>query len=286
MLKMLRGVLPQRSNARPAVAAPALVPTGFGGLGIAPGLLAAVDQLGFKTPTPIQQKSIPLAIDGQDLIAIAQTGTGKTLAFGIPVLQRLAGMRGTALVLVPTRELALQVDEDLHDVGAGQQLRTAVLIGGASMSNQKQAMQRKPRILVATPGRLLDHLEQRSVSLKDVCILILDEADRMLDMGFAPQINRILAVVPKERQTMLFSATMPSEIVAMARSHMRLPVHVEIARPGTTADNVVQEVFFVEKTDKTSLLDLQLKQVAGSALVFTRTKYGAMQLARRLRSMN
>jgi ATP-dependent RNA helicase RhlE len=154
------------------------------------------------------------------------------------------------------------------------------------MSNQKQALNRKPRILVATPGRLLDHLEQRSVSLKDVCILVLDEADRMLDMGFAPQINRILAVVPKERQTMLFSATMPPEIVGMARSHMRLPVHVEIARPGTTADNVVQEVFFVEKTDKTSLLDLQLKQFAGSTLVFTRTKYGAMQLARRLRSMN
>jgi ATP-dependent RNA helicase RhlE len=260
--------------------------SGFLGLGIAPGLLAALDGLGFTQPTPIQRKSIPLAIDGQDLIAIAQTGTGKTLAFGIPMLQRLAGMRGSGLVLLPTRELALQVDEALHGVGQSPQLRTAVLIGGASMTQQIQALQRKPRILVATPGRLLDHLQQRSVTLKDVCILVLDEADRMLDMGFAPQINRILAVVPRERQTMLFSATIPQEIVSLARSHMKLPVHVEISRSGTTADNIAQEVFFVEKSDKTSLLDLQLRQYPGSTLVFTRTKYGAMQLARRLRSLN
>jgi ATP-dependent RNA helicase RhlE len=265
---------------------PPSAPSGFHGLGIAPGLLAALDGLGFKEPTPIQSKSIPLAIDGKDLIAIAQTGTGKTFAFGIPMLQRLAGLRGIGLILLPTRELALQVDEALKSVGAQQGLRTAVLIGGASMIQQKRDLQRKPRVIVATPGRLLDHLQNRFVSLKEVCILVLDEADRMLDMGFAPQINRILSVVPKERQTMLFSATIPQEIVSLARSHMKLPVHVEIARSGTTAENITQEVFFVEKTDKTTLLDMQLKQYPGSALVFTRTKYGAMQLARRLRSMN
>jgi len=220
------------------------------------------------------------------VVAIAQTGTGKTLAFGIPMLQRLAQLKGRGLILLPTRELALQVDEALLSVGKKYGLRTAVLIGGAAMGPQLKALGKKPRVIIATPGRLLDHLQQRTTDLKDVRILVLDEADRMLDMGFAPQINRILAVVPSDRQTMLFSATMPTAIVAIARRHMKAPVNVEIAPSGTAPENVAQEVFFVEKTDKTALLELQLQQYPGPTLVFTRTKHGAAQLARRLRAKN
>ena len=259
--------------------------SGFLGLGIAPGLIEAIDRLKFTEPTPIQRRSIPLGIDGDDLIAIAQTGTGKTLAFGIPMLQRLASLKGKGLVLVPTRELALQVEQAIKDVGKSQGIRTAVLIGGAPMQPQQRDLRKKPRIIVATPGRLIDHVEKKNVSLRDVEILVLDEADRMLDMGFAPQIKRIMAVIPKQRQTMLFSATMPRTIVTIARQHMKHPVHVEIARSGTAADNVIQEVFFVEKREKTSLLDVQLKQHPGPALVFTRTKYGASILTRNLKQL-
>ncbi|MGH7273040.1 MAG: DEAD/DEAH box helicase, partial [Nitrospiria bacterium] len=207
---------------------------GFTGLGIAPGLLEAIARLRFTEPTPIQRRSIPIGIEGKDLIAIAQTGTGKTLAFGIPMIQRLAQIKGRGLILLPTRELAIQVDEALHAVGRTFGLRTAVLIGGASMTLQHQALERKPRVIIATPGRLLDHLEQRTVNLSDIHILVLDEADRMLDMGFAPQINRIFAALPRDRQTMLFSATIPQEIVVMAQRHMKLPIQVEIAPSGTT----------------------------------------------------
>jgi len=280
--KTSRKVVTHREPA-PTVAAE---PSGFLGLGIAPGLLEAIGKLGFVDPTPIQEKSIPLGIEGNDLIAIAQTGTGKTLAFGIPMLQRLAALPGKGLVLVPTRELALQVDQAITQVGRAQGVRTAVLIGGAPMQPQLRDLSKKPRIIVATPGRLIDHVEKRSVQLGDVEILVLDEADRMLDMGFAPQIKRILAVIPKKRQTMLFSATIPGTIVSIARQYMKHPVNVEIARSGTAAANVTQEVFFVEKREKTSLLDVQLKQYPGPALVFTRTKYGATVLVRNLRQLN
>jgi ATP-dependent RNA helicase RhlE len=254
----------------------------FGGLGIAPGLLEALNQLKFTVPTPIQQRSIPVGIEGKDMIGIAQTGTGKTLAFGIPMIQRLAQVKGMGLILLPTRELAIQVDEALHKLGRGIGLRTAVLIGGASMHLQNQAIHRKPHIIIATPGRLIDHLEQRTVKLDAVKILVLDEADRMLDMGFAPQINRILLTVPKERQTMLFSATMPNDIVVIAQKFMQLPVRVEISRPGTTASKVVQELFFIGKEAKTRLLESLLKQTPGSILVFTRTKFAAKKLSRKL----
>lgn len=259
--------------------------SGFTGLGIAPGLLAAIDRLRFKEPTPIQRQSIPVGIEGKDIIAIAQTGTGKTLAFGIPMIQRLAQLKGRGLVLVPTRELALQVDSSLHAVGRSSHLRTSVLIGGASMHLQLQSLKREPRILVATPGRLLDHLEQRSVNLSDIEILVLDEADRMLDMGFAPQLEKILHYVPRRRQTMLFSATMPHEIVTLARKYMELPIHVEIAPSGTTAQNLVQEVFFVSREAKTPLLEVLLQRHHGPVLIFTRTKHGARKLARQIRGI-
>ncbi|MFA5051442.1 MAG: DEAD/DEAH box helicase [Patescibacteria group bacterium] len=259
---------------------------GFHGLGIAPRLLEALERLAFTEPTPIQKRSIPVAIEGKDLIGIAQTGTGKTLAFGIPMLQRLAQISGKGLVLLPTRELAIQVDESLAELGRSFGLRTAVLIGGASMNVQRQHLRNNPHVVIATPGRLLDHIEQRTVRLDGVRVLVLDEADRMLDMGFAPQIKKILAALPAhDRQTLLFSATMPKEIVAIAERHMKLPISVEIAQSGTTVDQVTQEVFFVSKEDKGRLLEVILQQTIGPVLVFTRTKFGAKRLTRRVLAM-
>ncbi|HWQ99626.1 MAG TPA: DEAD/DEAH box helicase [Candidatus Methylomirabilis sp.] len=260
-------------------------PSGFYGLGIAPRLLDALDRQHFTSPTPIQTKSIPIGIEGKDLMGIAQTGTGKTIAFGIPMIQRLAQVKGKGLVILPTRELALQVEEELAKIGKGIGLRTAVLIGGQSMQPQLSALKRKPHIVIATPGRLIDHLEQRTINLSDVTVLVLDEADRMLDMGFEPQIKRILQSVPKDRQTMLFSATMPQEIVHIATSYMKLPVRVEIARAGTAAEKVAQEVYVVRKQDKTRLLDKVLTEVHGTVLVFSRTKHGAKKITRSVKQM-
>ncbi len=261
------------------------VPIGFGGLGIAPGLLGAIGRLHFTEPTPIQARSIPVGLEGKDLIAIAQTGTGKTLAFGIPMIQRLAKLKGRGLVLLPTRELALQVSESLQSVGRRLGLRTAVVIGGTPEGPQKKALEKNPRVIIATPGRLVDFLERKIVNLSGVQILVLDEADRMLDMGFAPQINKILGYVPADRQTMLFSATMPTEIVGLAKQHMKLPINIEIAPSGTAAENVVQEVFFIERDAKVRLLDVLLSQYSGPVLIFTRTKYGARKLSRNVRAM-
>ncbi len=257
----------------------------FYGLGIAPKLLQILDRYKFIHPTPIQYKSIPIAINGKDIIGIAQTGTGKTLAFGIPMIQRLAQINGLGLVLLPTRELALQVDETLHKIGSTLGLRSVVLIGGASMGMQIQSLRKPPHIIIATPGRLLDHLEQKTLSLNKVKILVLDEADRMLDMGFAPQINKILELVPRERQTMLFSATMPQAIVSIATRHMKLPVRVEIAPSGTTAQHVTQELFVVKKEDKLRLLEKLLTEYHGTILVFSRTKHGAKRITQSVKSL-
>ncbi len=259
---------------------------GFYGLGIAPSLLDVLARLKYVTPTPIQHKAIPIAVQGQDVIGIAQTGTGKTLAFSIPMLMRIAATKGKGLVILPTRELALQVEETLQKIGKQAGLRTAVLIGGASMHNQIANIKKNPHVIVATPGRLNDHLEQKTVDLSKVSVLVLDEADRMLDMGFAPQINRVLRHVPKERQTMLFSATMPPEISKMAASYMATPVRVEIARAGTASERVEQELFVVEKSDKIRLLERLLGEYHGTVLVFSRTKHGATKIARALKKMN
>ena len=258
--------------------------SGFYGLGIAPKLMEAVKRAKFAVPTPIQRKSIPVAIEGKAIIGIAQTGTGKTLAFGVPMLQRLAQVKGRGLVVLPTRELALQVDEMLHKIGRSLGLRTAVLIGGASMVNQKKMLRRTPHILIATPGRLIDHLEQKNVNLHDIRVLVLDEADRMLDMGFAPQLQRILKAIPRERQTMLFSATMPDKIVAIARSYMKLPVRVEVAPSGTVAERVTHELFVVKREDKINLLTKLLETYRGPVLVFSRTKFGIRRIVQALRA--
>lgn len=257
----------------------------FYGLGIAPRLLQVLDDLKFTTPTPIQEKAIPVAVEGKDIIGIAQTGTGKTLAFGIPMIQRVGQIQTHGLVILPTRELAFQVEEALHTLGRSLGLRTALLIGGASMHMQKLSIAKRPHIIIGTPGRINDHLEQRVLSLNSVSILVLDEADRMLDMGFLPQIKKILRNLPKNRQTMLFSATLPSEIMKVAGEYMKLPIRVEIAPSGTMADRITQEIFIVQKNSKNRLLEKILEEYHGSTLIFTRTKFAAKRIANYVRSM-
>ena len=255
---------------------------GFSRLGIAPTLLEALIKLNYKNPTPIQLQAIPVAMEGKDLVGIAQTGTGKTLAFGIPMIQRLQQIKGYGLIILPTRELAIQVDESLRQVGMHLGLRTAVIIGGMPMRPQVQALARNPQIIVATPGRLNDHLNQKTARLDNVRIVVLDEADRMLDMGFAPQIQKIFHALPRDRQTMLFSATMPPEIMKMATAYMKLPIRIEVAPSGTTVERVTQEIFIIQKDAKVRLVEKLLQQYSGTTLIFTRTKYGAKKLTREI----
>jgi ATP-dependent RNA helicase RhlE len=258
----------------------------FTGLGISPSILSQLKKLNFNTPTPIQHRAIPIGIAGQDLMGIAQTGTGKTMAFGIPMIQRLHGHKGTGLILLPTRELASQVDESLKTLGKSFGLRTAILIGGTPKGPQIRALANRPHIIIATPGRLIDHLESKRNMLNTVKILVLDEADRMLDMGFEPQIRKILAAVPPtQRQTMLFSATMPEKITRLAKNYMRSPLRVEVAPAGTTADSIEQEVFIVPKPQKLSLLNELLAEYNQRVLVFSRTKYGAKKITRAVQTM-
>ncbi len=251
----------------------------FSTLGLSPKLLEKLTKLGFTTPTPIQAKAIPVALEGKDIIGIAQTGTGKTFAFSLPMMQAIAREKKIGLVLLPTRELALQVEEEIMKVGGSLGVKTAVLIGGASMYLQTQKLRARPHIIIATPGRLIDHLEQKNVSLAGLGVLVLDEADRMLDMGFAPQINRILENAPTERQTLLFSATMPPEILTMTKKYMKSPERVEIERAGTAGSTITQSGYAVEKQDKAKLLHHVLKTTEGTTLVFTRTKHGARKLS-------
>ncbi|MCX6720657.1 MAG: DEAD/DEAH box helicase [Candidatus Staskawiczbacteria bacterium] len=258
----------------------------FSGLGIAPQLLDAISGLGFKIPTSIQHKAITPAIEGKDIIGIAQTGTGKTLAFGIPLVQQiLKAGKGKGLIILPTRELALQVEETIRKIGRTFGVKTAVLIGGASMYTQVHALRGNPHVVIGTPGRIIDHIQQRTLNLSDVSVLVLDEADRMFDMGFAPQIKKILDVVPKNRQTLLFSATMPDGIVKIATQHMKLPVRVEIARPGTTAENVEHELFVVKREQRLPLLKKLLGDYKGSVLVFVRVKHGARKICDNLKAI-
>ncbi|MBT4121248.1 MAG: DEAD/DEAH box helicase [Candidatus Magasanikbacteria bacterium] len=259
----------------------------FSDLGIASNFLTILSKKGFETPTPIQRQVIAPALEGKDIVGIAQTGTGKTLAFGIPMIQRLAKDKGQGLILVPTRELALQVEESLKNVGTPLRMTTAVVIGGVSQHPQVRALQRNPHIVIATPGRLMDLIDQRAYSLKNVNIITLDEGDRMLDMGFLPEIKKILSAIRPDRQTMLFSATMPKTISSLATRFMKLPLRIEIAPQGTSAENTDQEVFVVRKNDKMRLLDAILEQYKDDkVLVFSRTKHGAKRIARDIGNMN
>jgi len=254
-------------------------------MGIAPKLLAILTAKKFINPTPIQHQCIPHALEGKDIVGIAQTGTGKTLAFGVPLLQRLAQTKGQALILVPTRELAIQVDEMLRTIGSSVGLKTAIVIGGASANAQIRDLRRNPHVVIATPGRLIDHLTQKVYSLSRVNTVVLDEADRMFDIGFLPDIKRILEHAPTERQTLLFSATMPSAIAQIASKFMKMPLRIEVAPAGTAAEGVEQEVFIVEKQAKLPLLEKILKENEGTVLVFSRTKYAAKKIARIVRAM-
>ena len=261
------------------------VTANFYGLGIAPKILDILERMKFKVPTPIQLKAIPLALEGKDIVGIAQTGTGKTHSFAIPMVQRLVQKKGIGLVLAPTRELAIQIDEAFGEIARAFGMRTACLIGGAPMPPQVQALRRDPQVVIATPGRLIDHMSQWNFLPDSVIMLVLDEADRMLDMGFAPQIEKILRFLPRDRQTMLFSATMPKEIMNIAAKYMKLPLSVEIAPSGTTVEKVTQELFIVKKESKTQLLKKILGQYHGSVLLFSRTKHNAKKIVRSIRDM-
>jgi len=260
----------------------------FTSLGLAPELLRAVAEEGYEQPTPIQLEAIPLALAGRDLIGSAQTGTGKTAAFMLPILQRLA-QRGArpalrALILVPTRELAEQVLQSARAYGRHLHVSAAAVYGGVGMEPQTRALRHGVDIVVATPGRLLDHMERGHVDFSRLEVLVLDEADRMLDMGFAPDVRRILAALPEKRQTMLFSATVSPEVDALARRALDGHASVEIGRRATPAEGVEHVTVAVDKLQKRGVLARILRaKPAGQTLVFTRTKYGADKLVTFLR---
>jgi ATP-dependent RNA helicase RhlE len=259
----------------------------FQSLGLAPELLRTLEEEGYEVPTPIQREAIPVALAGRDVVGSAQTGTGKTAAFLLPTLQRLAGGRAgkvRALVLVPTRELAEQVYEGARAYGRYTGITAVAVYGGVGMEPQARALKRGVDIVIATPGRFLDHLGRGYVDLSDVEVLILDEADRMLDMGFAPDVRRILGALPAERQTMLFSATITADVDRLARSAMDGHVAVEIGRRAEAASGVEHILVAVDKPIKKSALASMLKAVPPArTLIFTRTKYGADKLAHHLR---
>ncbi|MGE5506406.1 MAG: DEAD/DEAH box helicase [Actinomycetota bacterium] len=261
--------------------------TQFTDLGLAQPLLDALTAEGYTTPTPIQAQSVPHLLDGRDVLGLAQTGTGKTAAFALPLLHRLEQSKKRAqgkscrvLVLTPTRELAVQVHESFRTYGRNLRLKHCVIFGGVGMVPQIKTMAGGVDVLVATPGRLLDLIGQNAVRLDSVEALVLDEADRMLDMGFIQPIRKIVAMVPKVRQTVLFSATMPETIVGLANSVLHQPVRVEVAPVSSTAEKVEQKVLFVERENKRILLaELLADRAVGRALVFTRTKHGANRVA-------
>ena len=263
----------------------------FDQLGLSVELLRAVSDLGYDTPTPIQLGAIPPVLAGRDLLAAAQTGTGKTAGFALPLLQRLAaenpqprGPRAPrALVLVPTRELAAQVGESFDDYGRHVHQRTILIFGGVSPRPQIDALRQGVDIVVATPGRLLDHFAERAIDLSQVRHLVLDEADRMLDMGFIRDIRRVLAVLPKKRQNLLFSATFSDEIRTLATGLLHVPVTIEVAARNAPAELVEHRVHLVEQGEKRAVLSHLLREVASEqTLVFTRTKHGANRLAEQL----
>jgi len=247
---------------------------------------AALEAAGYRTPTPIQAQAIGAALAGRDVVGAAQTGTGKTAAFLVPLVERLraahtAGEVGTALILAPTRELAEQTHGWALRLGCG--LRAAVVVGGVAYGPQLRALHGRPSVLVATPGRLVDHLERGTLSLRDVRILVLDEADRMLDMGFKPQLDRIMRALPTPRQTFLFSATLPPDLGALARMHLHNPVSVDVGRVGVPPSRATQDVYLVGGEHKTPLLLSLIEHNAGNVLVFARTKHRTDRLTRSVR---
>jgi len=263
----------------------------FNELDIIEPILKALQAEGYTHPTPIQQQSIPILLKGKDLLACAQTGTGKTAAFAIPILQHLhrssqktkGPRRIKALVVTPTRELAIQIDDSFTAYGKFTGTRNAVIFGGVKQGAQVQALRKGVDVLIATPGRLLDLMNQGIISLKDIEYFVLDEADRMLDMGFIHDIKKIIAKLPTERQSLFFSATMPPDIVALSRKILGHPARVTVKPEQTTAEKVEQAVYFVPKKGKSKLLVhlLQTEEIS-SVLVFSRTKHGANRIVKQL----
>ncbi len=253
-------------------------------------ILRALEEKGYTTPTPIQQQAIIPALHNRDILGLAQTGTGKTAAFAIPIIQQLYldkthGKRREikALILTPTRELAIQINDSIREYTTYTGIRHTVIYGGVKQASQVNALKAGVDILVATPGRLLDLINQRYISLQAISHFVLDEADRMLDMGFIHDIKRLLPLLPKERQTLFFSATMPSSIAVLSRSILRNPVRVEVDPTSSVVDTIDQYIYFVEKQEKKDLLiDLLRKDKRKSVLVFSRTKHGADKIARSL----
>ncbi len=256
----------------------------FESLGLEPRLLSAVDKMGYTDPTPIQREAIPHVLAGRDVVGVAQTGTGKTAAFVLPMLQRIPTKRGVrALVVTPTRELASQIAEVTRDAARGTHHRAAVIFGGVGQKPQVDALRRGVDIVIACPGRLLDLHSQGAIDLSHVETVVLDEADRMLDMGFWPDVRRILALLPAKRQNLLFSATMAPEVIKVVNSVLTDPVRIETSPPAKPVDNVDQTVYPVCNTQKTDLLVELLARNHGSrTLVFTRTKHRADRVSRQL----
>jgi ATP-dependent RNA helicase RhlE len=258
----------------------------FADLGLSAPMLASLARAGYERPTPIQAQAVPLALKGRDLMGLAQTGTGKTAAFTIPIIERLLGgpKRTRALILTPTRELCQQVEASFQKYGEGTGLDVISIYGGVGYEPQTAALRAGVDVIVATPGRLIDHLEKQHVIFDDLEVLVLDEADRMLDMGFAPQINKIVAQIHPYRQTLLFSATMPPEVEALARRYLRKPQVVQVGRRSQAAATVRHYVYPVPKHKKTELLVhlVQSLDAEDSVLVFTRTKHGADRVVQHL----
>ncbi len=259
----------------------------FQALGLSEALLLNLTQAGFSEPTAIQAQAIPYALEGRDVLGCAQTGTGKTAAFVIPLIERLAAEPKDyprALILVPTRELAIQIQETIDKLGKQTPVFATTIVGGADMPAQVRGLRQQPSIIVATPGRLLDHMWNGTINLGLMEILVLDEADRMLDMGFAPQINQIMDALPEERQTLLFSATLPDDLQRLAQASVKNPVRVMVSRPSTTAEGITQALHHTTQARKTELLVALLQQETDTVLVFTRTKHCADRLGRALGS--
>jgi len=257
----------------------------FEQLGLSDEVMKAVRDAGYTTPTPIQAQAIPLVLKGRDVMGLAQTGTGKTAAFTLPIVDRLIGGPGRTrvLVLTPTRELCVQVEDSVKKYARHAPLSVVSVYGGVPLDPQEKKLRAGVDIVVATPGRLIDHLERQNVVFDDLEVLVLDEADRMLDMGFAPQINRIVADIPSYRQTLLFSATMPPEVEALARKYLRKPVVVQVGRRSSAASTVTHAVYPVPRDRKSELLAQLLRaEKLDSVLVFTRTKHGADRVVRHL----
>jgi superfamily II DNA/RNA helicase len=256
----------------------------FRDLEVPPALHRALDKMGLEVPTPIQAQSIPVVFTGRDLIACAQTGTGKTAAFSIPmIVHLLKNPLANALVLAPTRELATQVHDVLRELNEGlPEMRSALLIGGTSMMPQLRSLKKRPRIIIATPGRLIDHLRQRSASLAHSHFLVLDEADRMLDMGFAPQLNEILKFLPEKRQTLLFSATLPPDIQQLARRYLKDPERVSVTPVSSAVSAIEQQTRMVEANAKNPALLDEITRREGTVIVFARTQVRTDRVARYL----